>query len=254
MEYQEEIKVQARQEVLSYAIDCLTEDKNNHGYLIDENYVKRVKKQVERRNHPIDNLYINNLNKHSISSWENFYRNNKKIKKVSELKVAYLSGPNPENDLRVLTSLGVLPENVWTFESENNLYDKAVFNALNSEYPFIKIVKGKIKTFFEYSPIKFDIVYLDFCGSITNSECLSTLLSLFYNQCISSSGILITNFAYVDENKNLSQWNNTMKLCANYLSAKSFVERHEKLGGSYIENATFCHGMNIYEYVGLLST
>ncbi|MCD6184208.1 MAG: hypothetical protein J7K84_00230 [Deltaproteobacteria bacterium] len=38
-------------------------------------------------------------------------------KKPENLKVAYLSGPNPENDLRVFCEAGILPENIWAFES-----------------------------------------------------------------------------------------------------------------------------------------
>ena len=250
MEYQEPIKIKAREKVLSHAIECLTSEKNNYGYLIDENYPERVIEQIRSRNHSVDNSFINALKKESIESWKNFYRNNRKIKKVSELKVAYLSGPNPENDLRVLTGLGVLPENVWAFESENKVYNKAVFNILSSENPFIKIVKGKIKNFFRYSPIKFDIVYLDFCGNITSSESISTLMSLFYNQCITSTGVLITNFAYADEHKNPLQWNNTMKLCANYLFPKSFVESHENYGGISIEDSL----QSLDEYLGLIQS
>lgn len=254
MKYKEEIKIKARKEVLSYAINCLTEKKHDYGYLINEEYVEKVIAQLKSRKHQIDDLFVQQLSDASVETWKKFYRNGKQEKKVSEIKVAYLSGPNPENDLQVLVDLGVLPENVWTFESDNKTYDKAVMNTLSSDYPFIKIIKGKIKNFFEYSPVKFDIVYLDFCGSITNSDSISTLLSLFYNHSISSAGVLITNFAYVDEETDPTLWNNTMKLCANYLSAKSFVESHEGLGGGWVENSTFCHGTLVTDYVGLLQS
>lgn len=254
MKYKEEIKIKAREEVLLYAINCLTDKKHDYGYLIDEEYVERVIETLKTRNHRIDDLLVKQLSEASVSTWKNFYKNGKKEKKSSELKVAYLSGPNPENDLEVLVKLGVLPENIWAFESDNKTYDKAVMNSLSSNYPFIKIVKGKIKTFFEYSPTKFDIVYLDFCGSVTSSESISTLVSLFYNQSIFSAGILITNFAYVDEDTAPIQWNHSMKLCANYLSAKSFVESHEGLGGGWIENSTFCEGTDIVDYVGLIQS
>jgi len=159
-----------------------------------------------------------------LKKWEHFFNSNQKLKSPSELRVAYFSGPNPENDLSVLVKYGVLPENVWDFESENKTYDTAIISALESEFPFVKIHKGKIQNFFKYTPLKFDIIYLDFCGTITSIDNLRVITTLFYHQALSSPGALITNFAFPKEENDPIKWMNTLKLCTNYLYCKEFTE------------------------------
>lgn len=251
-QYQELSKNEARNKALSYAVECLTHENNSYGYLIDSGYIKKVKDHLLKSSNIYDREFSQLLSEDNIKKWENFHSASSRKKKASELKVAYLSGPHPENDLEVLVDLGILPENVWAFESDNKTYDAAILSAIKANYPFIKIYKGKIQRFFEYSPIKFDLIYLDFCGSIASSESIPTLTSLFFNQVLSSSGILITNFAYVDEATDERIWSNTMKFCANYLAGKSFIEDFEELGGGAIENPFFVSGLTSYEFLGQL--
>jgi hypothetical protein len=80
-------------------------------------------------------------------AWKNHFKSILSSKQATELKVAYLTGPNPENDLEELCNLGILPENIWAFELQNNLYIDAMQNLLNTS-PQVKIHKGKIDTFF----------------------------------------------------------------------------------------------------------
>jgi len=88
-------------------------------------------------------------------------------------------GPNPENDLRVFCAAGILPENIWAFESDADIHDKAVASALASEFPFIKIINGGLDTFLEASPMRFDIIYLDFCGPLpSRNKKQKTLLAI----------------------------------------------------------------------------
>ena len=91
-----------------------------------------------------DKLFANFLKEDEINKWENFYDSIVQTREAKNLKVAYLSGPNPENDLREMFKHGILPENVWAFESDNKVYNNAIMSALNSEFPFIKIINGSI--------------------------------------------------------------------------------------------------------------
>lgn len=249
MTYNQPVKDQARELVLSSAIIALT-DKKSSPALIDVDYVRRVKKTLLSKGSLYDKEFASILSEENICKWENFYSSNVVKKTPSQLKVAYFSGPNPENDLAILTKFGILPENVWAFESDNKTYDIAIMSALQSSFPFIKIYKGKIQNFFEFSPTKFDIVYLDFCGSVVSSETLKVLTSLISNQVLSSQSVLITNFAFPDHDKNSEAYANLIKLCTNYIYPKEFIESTEGYGGGAIENPEV-HGLSINQFYKL---
>ena len=234
MTYNQEQKHTVREETLEAAIKALT-DKKKPATLIDKGYVRRVRDFLMEKGSSKDKDFASRLSEEALENWEKYFELNNRTKDVGELKVAYFSGPNPENDIRVLNKHGILPENVWAFESENKTYNTAVIAALESEFPYIKIHKGKIQNFLEYSPIKFDILYLDFCGRITSSATLPVVTDLFRRQALSSPGAIITNFAYPHQELNPERWLNTIKLGVNYLYPKRFTESFEGLGGDWSE-------------------
>lgn len=95
-----------------------------------------------------------------------------------------------------------------------------------------------MQSHFKSLPFKFDIIYLDFCGTVDSSETFSVIKEVFNNYKLNSPGVLITNFALPDnialkENK----WNNIINLCANYLYPKQFTEKLTNYGGGYLESA-----------------
>lgn len=145
------------------------------------------------------------------------------------MKVAYLAGPNPENDLEILVKHGILPENVWAFELDKNIYNQAVMAALESKFPFIKIYQLPITSFFEIAPIKFDLIYLDMCGSLASKERknLHTIVSLLHLHTLNSPGILITNCALPSREDDSVGWDMLSKLCTCYLYPKDFLESDE---------------------------
>lgn len=232
--YNEEQKNRVRRETLEGAINALTNNERS-ATLIDKGYVRRVRDFLLASGSSHDKHFASKLSEETLLKWENYFELNNRIKNVGELKVAYFSGPNPENDIRELNRLGILPENVWAFESENQTYSAAVIAALESEFPYIKIHKGKIQNFLQYSPTKFDIIYLDFCATITSPSTLPVVVSIFEKQALNSPGVLITNFAYPNPELNPEQWNNTIKLGVNYLYPKPFTESFEGLGGDWSE-------------------
>lgn len=234
MLYNQEQKITVREETLEAAIKALT-DKEKPATLIDKGYVRKVRDFLLEKGSAKDKELASKLSDDALHNWENYFDLNNRTKAVGELKIAYFSGPNPENDIRVLNKHGILPENVWAFESENRTYNNAVVAALESEFPYIKIYKGKIQSFLEYSLIKFDIIYLDFCGRITSSATLPVVTDLFRKQALNSPGAIITNFAYPNPELNPEQWLNTIKLGVNYLYPKHFTESFEGLGGGWSE-------------------
>lgn len=149
-----------------------------------------------------------------------------------------MSGPNPENDLEIMTKHGILPENVWAFESSNIEYDEAFKSALDSKFPYIKLFNIDILTFFKNSPIKFDIIYLDFCGPLPSKEqkTLSVLTQLLKNHVLNSPGVLLTNFSLLGNN-NEKDNKKFAKIIAAHLYPKDYLESKNKPDDNFTEGA-----------------
>lgn len=225
--YTEPIKNKARRIVIDNAIAALTKDRTS-STLTRRSYVRDVKTHITNGNHPLDVQVANRLSNETVERWESFYDSIIQSRTPKNLKVAYLSGPNPENDLRVLCDAGVLPENIWAFESENSTYSDAVVSALSSEFPFIKIVNGGLDAFVEASPQRFDIIYLDFCGPLPSrnkkQKTLTALTRVLAKHSLNSPGALITNFALPTKEQDATGRTLLAKLVACYLYPKGFVE------------------------------
>lgn len=119
-------------------------------------------------------------------------------KNANELKVAFFCGPEPENDVEVLLSLGVRLENMFAFELENIEFNQAV-GALRGKYPQLKIFNGKIETYSQLHNTLFDIIYLDFTSTL--NKCFKTICSVFDNNMLSPLGVLAVNTTYPDKSK-----------------------------------------------------
>lgn len=243
--YNQKAKKKVRNESLSQAIKLLTVERK-FSTLAPRDYLRKMWNVLKESDSQSDKYYNSHLKPNTIDRWENFYDSVVGAKKPSELKIAYLCGPDPINDLNVLVECGVLPENVWAFESDQQLYESAVANALNSEFPFMKILSTDLKTFIEVSPIKFDLIYLDFCGPVynrnKNQKNLATLSSIAKHQSLNNLGILLTNFSLPTEEQDAKGHNLLARLTASYLFPKAFVEEHKH--DSKIDDGPICHSVN----------
>jgi hypothetical protein len=241
--YQEEEKRIARLSVLEEAIRCLTENRCR-STVASKDYVRNVYQYIYTHGTSFDKQIINALSEQTIIRWENFYDSITQSRKPENLKVAYLAGPNPENDLQALMAFGVLPENVWAFETDSSTYEDAVWATLSSEFPFLKLIKGNIGHFFAASPQKFDIIYLDFCGPLPSrnekQKTLATITSILAHHAINSPGILITNFALPNKKQDSKGLDLLTKLVASYLYPKSFLENKDEPSENFAEGAIAC--------------
>ncbi len=247
-EYSEVEKKIARNEALKFAITSLT--KNRHKSTVArKSYVRDIKDYLQTNGTQDDKETSSLLSESEIIQWESFYESIIRNKKARELRVAYLSGPNPENDIEILVENGILPENIWAFESDNTTYTKAVTSALESQFPFVKIYKGRIENYLKILPFKFDIIYLDFCGTVASEKTLSVVRDIFNYQKLETLGVLITNFAFPNKDniENTDHRDNLNLLAANYLFPKSFTENYTHLGGGNRESAE-CHGIDPDEF------
>ncbi len=259
MSYKEGEKSIVREKVLEKAVKILTENRYK-STLIKSNYVYKVREQLLKNKYW--NKIVTKLKDETIQNWKNYYKSIVSKKKPSQLKVAYFSGPNPENDLSVLVKLGILPENVWAFESDSHLYAAALKSILKSKFPHMKIQKSKISEFFKTSPLKFDIIYLDFCGPLPNrnkkQKNLPTVITLLEKHTLNSPGVLITNFSLPSINQDIDGRNLIAKLVAYYLYQKpyrekiqNFIDESDKFDN--IDEGAICCEYTFEEWIDLIS-
>lgn len=236
--YQEKEKRIARACVLEEAVRSLTEGRFT-STVASKDYVRRIYQHIRANGTSYDQRVIDFLSEQTIARWENFYDSIIQTRKPENLKVAYLAGPNPENDLEELMDFGILPENVWAFETDTQAYEKAVWSTLNSKFPFLKLIKGNIGQFFAVSPQKFDIIYLDFCGPLPSrnkeQKTLATTTAILAYHAINSPGILITNVSLPNQHGDKKGLDLITKLVASYLYPKDFLENKDDSDENWIE-------------------
>jgi len=246
--YHEKEKIIVRKEALTNAIKYLTKDRFETT-IAYKSYLKDAKEALINKS--LDGGGYGDiaysLTDETIKRWENFYESIVQQKKPSELKIAYLCGPNPLNDLQIMIDLGVLPENVWAFEFGHNEYDNAVMETLNSEYPYLKIIKGDMSIFLEYSPMKFDIIYFDACAPLPSpsSKTLKSLVAIFKNHKLNSPGALITNFSLPTEEQDKHTRESIAKIVGAYLHPKAFLEDNDNDS----EQASIKDGAEAHGYI-----
>ena len=133
-----------------------------------------------------------------IGQWELFHESEVQTKMPSDLRVCYLGGGNLENAIEVFVENGVLCQNVWAIVESTETLEKA-WNAIeNSALRNVKLVVGDILTFLKEDKAPFDIIYLDFCGSLPSAKqkTLKIVGYVFLYNKLESPGALITNFSF----------------------------------------------------------
>ena len=134
--------------------------------------------------------------------WKDLFNSAVGSKTPSDLKVLYLCGPEPLNDLSVLLRLGILPQNVWAIESNESLYRRAL-NQLISQSTFIRIHHGSLDNFFEITTEVFDLIYIDACGPFPGGQTntLRPPLLMHLHERIAPLAALVTTFSEPGEDQ-----------------------------------------------------
>ena len=155
------------------------------------------------------------INRNYILDWEYLHDSFCRPKAARELTICYLCGPEPNNDFDEFVSLGVLPQNIWAFEYDKKMYEKALSVYDDECYRQPRIIKQNIETFFQQTPKKFDIIYIDACGSIPSTQhALRCIATAFQFHRLESPGIVISNFAEPEDPTNF------IELIAQFLFSK----------------------------------
>lgn len=219
--YNQYTKRNVRHTAIYKAVEFLT-TRREQSCCVERNYVRKIYdyytlsediSQNKTEAEKIDISYITN--------WEKLHDSLIGTKSPEELTVCYLSGPEPSNDFKELINLGILPQNIWAFESDTQAYKKALTSYEQGEYPQPRILKQNIETFFQQTPKKFDIVYIDACGSVPSAQhSLRCVLTLCLNHRLNSPGVIITNFAMPDIMKDAT--NDYYEVVSQYLFFKKY--------------------------------
>lgn len=193
--YRQPEKDIVRRSILQYAVEALTKNRSQ-ACCVEREYVRNVYDALNFEPSAELKRELQRINTEYFGHWEHLHDSCLGTKTPSDLVVCYLSGPEPQNDFDVLISLGILPQNIWAFESEKSIYNEALRKCGSGAYPQPRLIKQSIESFFRDTPRKFDIVYLDACGAVPSSQhALRCVASMSKYHRLVSPGVLITNFA-----------------------------------------------------------
>lgn len=199
LSYRQPAKNEARYQALSHAV-CMLTSRRGASACVDCAYVNDLKHHfILDEPDGLQAKEAARITSHGMAEWVALWESCVGSRKASDLKVCYLAGPEPSNDLNELISLGVLPSNIWAFESERRTFLSALDDLSDGPFSSLHLIKMKAESFFASIPVSFDIIYLDSCASlISGSHALRLVADLFRYQRLQSPGFLITNFCEPD--------------------------------------------------------
>ena len=195
--YQQAIKDEARRFVLGRAVTTLTTDRDRSVIVAVPEFDEALEYAISflERHNLAQPLLRPDLVRHA-AEWRGLHKSVVGSKTPADLRVLYLSGPEPQNDLSVLLELGVVPQNIWAIESKAAMYQGAV-EQLRRADQYLRIHHGGLDTSFDSTNERFDIVYIDDCGALPSARAntVRNPLLMFHRERLAAMGVLITNFA-----------------------------------------------------------
>ena len=166
--YNEPIKRQARGDVLRHAVEALAAGRASSPLVTDEEFDRLLDYCVNFiREHGRQDLSEAVVPLREI--WHAMHQSRVGNRAPADLKVLFLSGPDPLNDFEALAELGVEPQNVWAVESDKKTFLSAAMQLREVGAP-LKLHWGKLQEFFAVVPEQFDIVYFDACGPLFGGQ------------------------------------------------------------------------------------
>ena len=198
---QSTMKGKCRSRLIEHAVRCLTTDRST-SVCVQRDHVREVWRFFRRTGEarayfsPEQMLYIED----EIKQWELFHESQVQSRKPSDLRVCYLAGDNPVDDLKVFTNEGVLSQNIWAIEKDAEALKNAWDNICRSDLTTrnVRLFKGDFLNFLKDFEGQFDIIYYDACGSLPSAKqkTLKVIGYVFLYNKLTSPGALITNFSF----------------------------------------------------------
>ncbi|MBW9088155.1 class I SAM-dependent methyltransferase [Rhizobium wenxiniae] len=228
--YNQPTKDQARRLSLTHAVQLVT-SRRDAAAIVPSDHPERVREALLNSEIEGDQLAGEACEDEDLISWRTFRASAIGTRKPDEITIAYLAGPEPQNDLGVLLELGVRPENIWAFEVEEKVASQGLAILRELKARGVKFIPASIEDYFIGTPRRFDIVYFDACGPFPSrsSNTARVLATMFRHCALAPLGVLVSNFARPDVSaaEDLDRYS---FLVAAYLYPKSFLESEE--GGS----------------------
>lgn len=200
-QYHQDVKKECRSKLIEHAVRCLTTERNTSA-CVQRDHVRRVWQQLRESGeveHYFDLQQRQDIER-EIEQWELFHDSQIQTRKPSDLRVCYLAGDNPINDLEVLTDHGVLTQNVWAVEKDSQTLKEAWESINRSKLRNVRLFKGDILNFLKDFEGQFDIIYYDACGALPSKQnTLKFIGYVFLYNKLASPGALITNFSFPPE-------------------------------------------------------
>lgn len=227
--YKQPIKQAARTKALTHAVDLLTNRREQCAVLPSDYTAKVLAKVRNRENDREYQAASVSVDPEDLESWNSFRASTIGSRSAGDLTVAYLSGPEPTNDLEALIGLGVRPENIWAFEVDGDVFSSALRDIERSNLRGVKLMEVSIEDYFLSTPRRFDIIYFDACGPLPSKDKKTTqaIVNIFRHSALAPLGVLITNFSAPDVSKEQVA-ENYSRLVASYLYPKRTLDTFDK--------------------------
>lgn len=194
--YDQEAKNEVRQDLLGRAITALTTERHSNALICRNELEATFNHFLDLIEHGFKTNTLRPAAESVLEEWMEFDAACNTSKSPSELKVLYLCGPSPLNDLSVLLSHGINIHNVWAVtgsvqDSKEAHKQLAGFNLA------LKIHEGQLAEFFGMYNEVFDLIYFDACGPFMGGKpnTLNPLLQIIERQRLAQKGALITNYS-----------------------------------------------------------
>ena len=196
--YNQEAKKKCRSKLIEHAVRCLTKERQT-SVCVKRDHVRKV------WDHLCERGDLNCFSEQErcdieieITQWEKFHDSQMQTKEPSDLRVCYLAGENPINDLEVFMNHGILCQNVWAIEKDAKTLEIAWEKISKSRTRNIRLFKGDFKDNLKEFQGQFDIIYFDACGSLPSRKqnTLKAIGYVFLYNKLTSPGVLITNFSF----------------------------------------------------------
>lgn len=217
--YKQEVKQKAREKIWKNAIDSLTINREE-SKILNLKYIEKLW-DYSFQDYLIRYGLVDKVNRDILIDWMEFSNKIYQTRIASDLKIIYLCGEEPENDLSVLLKLGVKIENIWAVEMDGSSYKNAL-TAAKKKFRNLKIFQGAVDDLIKIYRIEFDIIYLDFTKPIFSvsgkQKPLKTIHTIFEEQALSELGVLITNFCEPEED------NSSIDFLVSYFKNQEVVE------------------------------
>ncbi|MBB6714409.1 hypothetical protein [Clostridium gasigenes] len=237
--YKQDVKEKSREILWEHAIFSLTAQRNNVK-ILNEQYIIKIWDYIYNNcKYTKNNSVFKEPNIDYLNKWCDFSESTYENKRASDLKIIYLCGPEPENDIDVILKYGIRVENIWAIESDAKSYNKALENA-RVKYPMLKIYKGKINEFLKTYPLKFDIIYLDFTKSLLTE--FQIIHNIFDNQSLAQLGVLIVNTTLPDANDENINFLSKFFIDQNRVEGKVLGLKNEDREVTWFADSSRCYG------------